>query len=438
MEETDRGVAERTAKAITDLVGDGCVVRIADRAGATLPVAAVEHRDSWRRDQLAALVDVPGPPLATGWPGQALTKNLAFRVEHEQATDAVDCGVADAGSVYAAIVAPLRCEGQAIGTIVALRDSADVPYSLREQQLVEELTLEGMEGIEPFPGTVPEANRLLEHSAAGVWATDLDGVTTYINEAVCALVRVPASELLGVTMSEYLDEEPQLIHARLSPMVERQDHRLLRPDGTEVWVSMTSTPLCDARGRRTGTVSTLAEISDRKRLEVELRLRAAANEAVAELAERALAGDDVESLMQMAAASAADLLGAEYAAVAEVGPGRTDVVPRVVVGWEPSLVGRRIAIPENSATELCLDDDEPFVIGDYEAVGAIRRGMLARRVKARSAACVAIAGGAGVLAVTSPRAQAFNSCDVSFLRSLAAVLGSRWTVSPAPLAAVPA
>jgi PAS domain S-box-containing protein len=438
MKETDRRAAERTAKAITDLVGDGCVVRIAERAGATLPVVAVEHRDAWRRDQLAALLGLPGPPLATGWPGQALTKNLGFRVGHDQATEAVDCGVADAGSVYAAIVAPLRRGGKAIGTIVALRDSADVPYSLREQQLVEELALEGTEGLEALPGALPEANRLLEHSAAGIWATDHDGVTTYVNEAACELVGVPASELLGVTMRDYLDEEPQLIHARMSPTVERQDHRLLCPDGTEVWVSMTSTPLCDARGRRTGTVSTLAEISDRKRLEVELRLRAAGHEAVAELAERALAGDDVESLMRMAAASAADLLGAEYAAVAEVGPGRADVVPRVVVGWEPSLVGRHIAIPENSATDLCLDDDEPVVIGDYEAVGAIRRGMLARRVKARSAACVAIAGGAGVLAVTSPRAQAFDGRDVSFLRSLAAVLGSRWSASPAPLAAVPA
>jgi PAS domain S-box-containing protein len=438
MEETDRKAAERAARAITDLVGDGCVVRIADRAEGALPAAAVEHRDSWRRDQLAALLALPGPSLASGWPGQALAKNLAFRLEHDQAMEAVACGGPEGGSVHAAVVAPLRRGGKAIGTIVAVRDSADLPYSLREQQLIEELALEGVEGIEALPGAVPEASRLLEHAAVGIWATDLNGVTTYVNEALCGLVGVPASEMLGETMGEYLDEEPQLIHARLSPTVERQDHRLLRPDGTEVWVSMTSTPLCDARGRRTGTVSTLAEISERKRLDVELRLRAAANEAVAELAERALAGDDLESLMRSAAASAAELLGAEYAAIADVGPTREEVVPRVVLGWEPSLVGRRIAIPENSVTELCLDAEEPVVIGDFEKIEAIRRGMLARRVNARSAVCVAIAGGAGVLAVTSPRAQAFSGYDVSFLRSIAAVLGSRWSVAPRPLAAVPA
>ena len=133
---------------------------------------------------------------------------------------------------------------------------------------------------------------------------------------------MPASELIGARMADYLDEEPAVIHARLNPTVERQDHRLVRCDGSEIWVSVISTPLSDAEGRRTGTISTLSEISERKRLEVDLRLRAAAHEAVAELAERALAGDDLDSLMERAALSAADILGAEFATIAEVAPGR--------------------------------------------------------------------------------------------------------------------
>jgi hypothetical protein len=220
--------------------------------------------------------------------------------------------------------------------------------------------------------------------------------------------------------------------------VERRDHRLAHRDGSEIWVSLTSAPLSDAQGRRTGTINTLTEISERKRLEVELRLRAAAQEAVAELAERALAGDDLDSLMQRAAVSAAEILGAEYATIAEVAPGRDDAVPRVVHGWHQSVVGRHFAIPENSATDLCLDDDEPVVVGDFHRVRALRTGVMARQVHARSAVCVSIAGGAGVFALTSPRADAFAGQDLSFLRSLAAVLASRWRSEPAPLAAVPA
>ncbi len=436
MEETGRGAAERIAKRVTDLVGDACIVRIADFKDGTLHVAAVAHRDLARREQLGIVADAL-QPLRSGWPGQALAKNLAFRVEHAQADDVVGAVAPFSTPVHAAIVAPLRRGGEAVGTVVALRDSVDLPYSLREQQLVEQLVLDE----DDAPGAItrePDAGRLLEHAAAGLWATDLEGVTTFVNEAVSEMLGVPASELIGAPMADYVDEEPALIHARLSPRVERQDHRLVRPDGSEIWVSMTSTPLSDADGRRTGTVSTLSEISERKRIEVELRLRAAAQEAVAELAEHALEGDDLDSLMQRAALSAADILGAEYATIAEVTPGRDDVVPRVVVGWHRSNVGRRFAIPENSPTDLCLDDDQPVVIGDFDRVEALRTGVMARQAHARSAVCVAIAGGAAVFALTSPRADAFAGHDLSFLSSLASVLASRWRTEPAPLAAVPA
>ena len=436
MEETGRGAAERIAKRVTDLVGDGCIVRIANFDDGTLHVAAVSHREAAHREQLGILADAP-QPLESGWSGQAFTKNLAFRVEHARADDAVGAVAPFSTPVHAAIVTPLRVGGEPVGTVVALRDSVDLPYSLREQQLVEQLVLDEEDAPGPAAG-VPDAARLLEHAAAGLWATDLDGVTSYVNEAVSEMVGVPASELVGAPMADYLDEEPALIHARLNPRVERQDHRLVRPDGSEIWVSMTSTPLSDAEGRRTGTLSTLSEISERKRLEVDLRLRAAAQEAVAELAERALAGDDLDALMERAALSAADILGAEYATIAEVTSGRDDVVPRVVHGWHPSVVGRHFPIPENSPTDLCLDDDEPVVIGDFGRVRAIRTGVMAREAHARSAVCVAIAGGAGVFALTSPRADAFAGQDLSFLSSLAAVLASRWRTEPAPLAAVPA
>ncbi len=436
MEETGRGAAERIAKRVTDLVGDGCIVRIANFDDGTLHVAAVSHREAARREQLGILADAP-QPLVGGWSGQAFAKNLAFRVDHARADDAVGAVAPFSTPVHAAIVTPLRVGGEPVGTVVALRDSVDLPYSLREQQLVEQLVLDEEDAPGPTAGE-PDAERLLEHAAAGLWAADLDGVTSYVNEAVSEMVGVPASELVGAPMADYLDEEPALIHARLNPKVERQDHRLVRPDGSEIWVSMTSTPLSDAEGRRTGTLSTLSEISERKRLEVDLRLRAAAQEAVAELAERALAGDDLDALMERAALSAADILGAEYATIAEVTSGRDDVVPRVVHGWHPSVVGRHFPIPENSPTDLCLDDDEPVVIGDFGRVRAVRTGVMAREAHARSAVCVAIAGGAGVFALTSPRADAFAGQDLSFLSSLATVLASRWRTEPAPLAAVPA
>lgn len=433
MGETTGTAPERVARGVADLVGDGCIVRVADHAHGVMRVAAVAHRDSRRRQQLSELLAAPEPALSAGWPGQALNKNLAFRLEHAAAVEAAG-GEAHAGEVYAAVIAPLRQDGEPIGAVVALRDSVELPYTQREQQLIEELAL-GEPGASAPVASLPAPDRVLEHAAAGVWTTDLQGATTYVNEAASALVGVPACELVGAPLAAFIDEEPQVIYARLSPSTERRDHRLLRSDGTELWVSMTSTPLSDALGRRVGTVSTLSEISERKRVETELRLRAATQDAVRELAEKALRGEALEQLMRGAASTAADILGAEYATVAEVAPARADLVPRFVVGWDRTLIGRRVPILANSLPELCLGDDEP-VVGDYETTEALARGVMAEAANARSGVCVSIGGGSGVLAVASPRGDAFRGQDVSFMRWIAAILASRWEMAPAPPAAV--
>ena len=156
-------------------------------------------------------------PLHSGWPGQAFAKNLAFRVEHAQADDVVGAVAPFSAPVHAAIVAPLRRGGEAIGTVVALRDSVDLPYSLREQQLVEQLMLDNAEA--PAASTrEPDAGRLVEHAAAGLWATDLDGVTTFVNEAVSETPELvnedpyDAGWLVRVRLSEP-SEKDQLLSA---------------------------------------------------------------------------------------------------------------------------------------------------------------------------------------------------------------------------------
>ena len=95
-----------------DRAVDATVEKVVERVDAQVVhgVVAVRHGREHRAEQDARGAerdDVVEPP--------------------DQATEAVDCGVAEAGAVYAAIVAPLRRGGKAIGTIVALRDGADVP-----------------------------------------------------------------------------------------------------------------------------------------------------------------------------------------------------------------------------------------------------------------------------------------------------------------------
>lgn len=425
MGETDLASVQRTARAVTNLVGDGCLVRVLDEQRGALRTVAVDHRDRSRRDEMRLLLDHPAGATSAGWAGQAIDKNVSLRLERQAAAEAVAASPAD-GTIHGAVLAPLRDDGQTIGVVVALRDSDRSPYSLREQQIVEGLVRD--EGPLAPESAAPalSADRVLEHAPAGIWVTGLDGRTLYVNEAVTSLVGVPASEMVGEPMARFIDEPPRMVSARLVQECERFDHRIARPDGMEMWVSVATTPVTDAHGRRRGTVSTLNEISTRKQADVELRLRAAANEAVAELAEWALDGEPVEMLVHSVAATTADILGAEFASVGEVTPDGEEFVTRAVVGWDPRMLGQPYPLPERGPGRLALEDTEPIVVADYHAVPALEQGAIPLSMNVRSAVFLGIRGGLGLICAHSPRPRAFAGRDLAFLSSMANVLAARW------------
>lgn len=426
----DQASVEATARAVTNLVGDGCIVRLLTAERRELCTVAVDHRDRGRREEMRGLLEQPAEGASAGWARQAIDKNISLRVDHAAAAAAVGATPA-ALPIHSAVLAPLRQHGEPVGVVIALRDSFHSPYTLREQQLVERLVVGGgciyeRPAAAEDDAAGPPADRVLEHAPAGIWVTGLDGVTTYVNEAVTALVGLPASDLVGVPMARFMDEPPRMLEARLAQDCERLDHRITRPDGVETWASVSSGPLTDGDGRRWGTVSTLNEISSRKQVDVELRLRAAANEAVAELAEWALDGESVDMLVHSVAATTADILGSEYASVGEVTSDGEMFVPRAVVGWDPRTLGQSFVLPEHGPGRLALDDDQPVVIADYNEVTALEQGAIPLAANIRSAVFLGIRGNLGLICAHSPRPRAFAGRNLSFLCSMANVLAARW------------
>lgn len=443
MSRSDGTPEERIARSIADVVGDGCVV-FARRSGVLRPVA-VAHRDRERRDLFAhALASEPGT-ADPSWAAHALRKNLAFRLRHAHAAAAVSADRDVALDVAAAIVAPLRIPRASGRVVVAFRDSLDFGYSPQELGRVEQLAAGAspQELLRPHPAGAPAAapsDRALEHAPAAVWATDAQGLTTYVNHAACQLAGAPESVLLGRPLSAFVDVHAALHHPVVSTP-ERRDQILTRADGGEFWVSLASAPLADSRGAPLGHVHTLVEVGERRGLEVAARLRASAYEAVADFAEVALAGEDFSVLAQEAVAIAADALGADYAALAHVGPLRATCTVRAVRGWPRQLVGLERELPERSPANLCLDEDQPVVVRDFAELEHLERGEEATRIAARSCVCASVGDRLGILTAHSRMPGAFSEQDLSFLGLLTAVLAVRWEPFPAaasaPLAALP-
>jgi len=108
----------------------------------------------------------------------------------------------------------------------------------------------------------------------GLRARDLEGRVTYVNRAFCEIVGLPAEELVGKkppmpywapeVMADYEERFAGVLSGNITPQFETV---FQRPDGVRVPVLVYEAPLVDADGRQTGWMSSIQDITDRKRAE---------------------------------------------------------------------------------------------------------------------------------------------------------------------------
>jgi diguanylate cyclase (GGDEF)-like protein/PAS domain S-box-containing protein len=118
---------------------------------------------------------------------------------------------------------------------------------------------------------------LLTCAAEGIYGTDADGITTFVNPAAAAMLGWQPEELLGQPVevmvrppdSDGADDGIDAAMRRLS-IYGADDHTFWRKDGTSFPVSYVSTPIVED-GRLTGAVITFSDTSERKRFESQLQ-----------------------------------------------------------------------------------------------------------------------------------------------------------------------
>ena len=112
---------------------------------------------------------------------------------------------------------------------------------------------------------------IFEEAPVGIALTDVGGRIQTTNPALRQILRYPAEELAGKTLSELVDpddthqDEPlpaELISGRLRRY--RVERRFLRKDGRSVWVSLTACPVSQPRGRPRIMMVMLEDITDQR------------------------------------------------------------------------------------------------------------------------------------------------------------------------------
>src|SRR4051794_39276780 len=153
----------------------------------------------------------------------------------------------------------------------------------RQKQAEQELR----ESEERFRGT-------FENAAVGIVHADSAGRFLRVNQKFCAIVSYSREELLHKTLQDIIHPDELNAHiehyessfARNAPPAFGVERRFLRKDGTTVWVEAYASFQHDASGRPVYVIGAVQDISERKRLEEEVRF------ATARL-ELALRGSDI-------------------------------------------------------------------------------------------------------------------------------------------------
>ncbi len=174
----------------------------------------------------------------------------------------------------------------------------------------------------------------------GLRARDLEGRVTYVNKAFCQMVGLSAEELVGKkppmpywapeAMKDYEERFAGVLAGTITPQFETV---FQRSDGVRVPVLVFEAPLVDSRGRQTGWMSSILDITDRKRAEELNRQQQEKLEASARLATMG----EISSML-------AHELNQPLAAISSYTAGALNVLERADSGVpvEPTLLRRAL------------------------------------------------------------------------------------------------
>ncbi|MEO8799673.1 MAG: PAS domain S-box protein [Polyangiaceae bacterium] len=137
--------------------------------------------------------------------------------------------------------------------------------------------------------------RIVENTSEGIWMYDIAGVTTFMNPRMAEMLGYSADELVGrpifalMQAAEIPGAQARLARRRRG-IKERGEFRLQRRDGTELLVSLHTTPLQDDAGDVESVLALVTDITEQRKSQAALqhsaeRLRQAQKmEAVGSLA----------------------------------------------------------------------------------------------------------------------------------------------------------
>jgi PAS domain S-box-containing protein len=118
--------------------------------------------------------------------------------------------------------------------------------------------------------------RIVTTSPAGIWESDEQGRTIFVNKAMADMLGYAVDEIAGKSIYDFVDEPSraaarEIFRSGHGNGVEQREFLLRTRDGSSLWTIMAVSPILDHTGSFRGTLTMVTDIGERKIMEEALR-----------------------------------------------------------------------------------------------------------------------------------------------------------------------
>ncbi len=284
---------------------------------------------------------------------------------------------------------------------------------------------------EDFHASEKRYRKLIETANDAIFLADPEsGIIIDANKQAEKLLGMPAKKIIGMHQTQLHPKEESEYYGKIFKDYIELDKTItetlfvIHKDGHSIPVEISSSVF--ESGGRKFILGIFRNISEREETNKFLQQRLLQQEIVADLGQFALAGTDLNTLLETAVTKTAHVLKVEYTKVLELLPEGNAFLLRAGVGWKEGLVGSAtVGAGADSQAGYTLMSKEPVIVADLRTDTRFSGPPLLHDHEVLSGMSVIIAGydrPFGILGVHTTKRRTFTRDDINFVQSVANVL----------------
>jgi PAS domain S-box-containing protein len=254
----------------------------ADSAGLSL----LEESDQKKNFHWRALAGQWAPHLNGGTPrdfgpcGTVLDRNTALMCSHPERDFPYFAEVKPL--LEEGLLIPFYVKGEAVGTIWVVAHDESRRFDMEDLRVMTNLGTFAAAAYQTLlsVNATQHMASIVESSYDAIVSKDLNGIISSWNSGAARLFGYTADEVIGQPVTILIppdrhDEEPTILERiRRGERIEQYETVRLRKDGSRVDISLTVSPVKDAKGKIIGASKIARDITERKRNEAQIAILA--------------------------------------------------------------------------------------------------------------------------------------------------------------------